>query len=200
MLYHYVYKTVHSNGRYYIGRHTTSDLNDGYLGSGVWVSGIKNKSTLTKEILLFTKSTVELKELEEILINENYDDPMCMNRGRGSNGWTSEEAIETNRNRVLNGTHNFLNGKIPKETQLKRVANGTHQWLGDKNPTHQRLEDGSHIWLSKEHKELTSIRNKERFKNKTHHFLTNVQCPHCKKEGQITAMKRWHFDNCKNRG
>lgn len=23
-------------------------------------------------------------------------------------------------------------------------------------------------------------------------------CPHCAKEGQYRAMKRWHFDNCKN--
>lgn len=24
-----------------------------------------------------------------------------------------------------------------------------------------------------------------------------VACPHCNKEGGITGMKRWHFDNCK---
>jgi hypothetical protein len=24
-------------------------------------------------------------------------------------------------------------------------------------------------------------------------------CPHCNKEGQETAMKRWHFNNCKNK-
>ena len=24
-----------------------------------------------------------------------------------------------------------------------------------------------------------------------------VSCPHCNKEGQLTNMKRWHFDNCK---
>lgn len=26
---------------------------------------------------------------------------------------------------------------------------------------------------------------------------TKVSCPHCGKEGQLTNMKRWHFDNCK---
>ena len=29
-------------------------------------------------------------------------------------------------------------------------------------------------------------------------YTTSV-CPHCKKEGQSTAMKRWHFVNCKQR-
>tara|TARA_R110001592_G_C12603768_1_gene696079 strand:- start:56 stop:490 length:435 start_codon:yes stop_codon:yes gene_type:complete len=24
-------------------------------------------------------------------------------------------------------------------------------------------------------------------------------CPHCNKEGKGTAMKRWHFDNCKHK-
>ena len=27
----------------------------------------------------------------------------------------------------------------------------------------------------------------------------NLICPHCKKEGDATALKRWHFDNCKNK-
>ena len=26
-----------------------------------------------------------------------------------------------------------------------------------------------------------------------------IDCPHCKKNGQFPAMKRWHFDNCKNK-
>ncbi len=27
--------------------------------------------------------------------------------------------------------------------------------------------------------------------------LPSVICPHCKKTGRGTVMKRWHFDNCK---
>lgn len=27
---------------------------------------------------------------------------------------------------------------------------------------------------------------------------TTVACPHCGKEGQLTNMKRWHFDKCKH--
>jgi hypothetical protein len=196
MLYHYVYKTKHNNGRYYIGRHTTPDLNDGYVGSGVWVSGIKNKKDLIKEILHYTNSTQELKKLEEHLIAHHYNDPLCMNRGLGSNGWTSEEAKAENAKRLLAGTHNFLNGEIPKRTQLRRVANGTHPWVGQKNPSLDRIKNGTHLWLSDEHKHATSQNNKKRFSNGTHHFLTEIECPYCEKKGQMTAMKRWHFENC----
>lgn len=29
--------------------------------------------------------------------------------------------------------------------------------------------------------------------------VIKVNCPHCDKEGQKTAMLRWHFDNCKEK-
>jgi len=29
------------------------------------------------------------------------------------------------------------------------------------------------------------------------HNSLRVECPICNKKGQLTAMKRWHFDNCK---
>ena len=199
MKYHYVYKTTHTNSRYYIGRHTTDDLSDNYLGSGVWVVGVKDKSTLKKEILYFAKNTDDLKSAEEQMILENYSDPLCMNRGLGSNGWTSEEATIENKKRLLNGTHNFIGGEIPKRTQLRRVANGTHNFIGDRNPTVDRIKTGTHLWQSEEHKINTSINNKKRFSNGTHHFLNNTECPHCNKIGQLTAMKRWHFENCKNK-
>lgn len=35
-------------------------------------------------------------------------------------------------------------------------------------------------------------------KNNDHHTKHQVICPHCKKEGNSLAMKRWHFNKCKN--
>jgi hypothetical protein len=200
MLYHYIYKTTHPNGRYYIGRHTTKNLNDNYLGSGVWVSGIKDKSILKKEIICFADNTIQLKNIEEKFIAENYDNPFCMNRGLGSNGWTSEEAKLENQKRILNDTHNFIEGDISRRSQLKRVAKGIHPWIGDKNPSIERLKNGTHLWQTDEHKLATAKNNKKRFDNGSHHFLKNVVCPHCTKEGQMAAMKRWHFENCKEKG
>ena len=54
------------------------------------------------------------------------------------------------------------------------------------------VEDGTHYWLSEEHKKEVSQRSKVMSK------ATSV-CPHCGKSGQKIAMGRWHFDNCKHK-
>lgn len=76
---HIIYKTISPSGKYYIGRHSTSDLNDGYLGSGKWVRSVNDKSSLTREILAYANSFDELKLLEEQFISKHIDDPNNMN-------------------------------------------------------------------------------------------------------------------------
>lgn len=62
---------------------------------------------------------------------------------------------------------------------------------------HTALERGtldiSHISDPEVNRE-TAIR---RMGNGTNPFGMKSICPHCGKEGQTSAMKRWHFDNCK---
>ena len=75
IIYHIVYKTIHIDGRYYIGRHSTSNLEDGYLGSGSWVESIKDKATLRREIIDYSAQTIEqLKLLEGKFIDKFFDD------------------------------------------------------------------------------------------------------------------------------
>lgn len=76
---HYIYKITSFSGKFYIGRHSTLNLNDGYLGSGKWVKSIKSKSVLTKEILAIADSFEDLLTLEEKFINENINDANNMN-------------------------------------------------------------------------------------------------------------------------
>ena len=86
---HYVYKTTSNSGKFYIGRHSTSNLNDGYYGSGTWVRQIKDKSTLVVEILEYAANFDELLLLEEAYINALIEHPDNMNYNNSSAGWAT---------------------------------------------------------------------------------------------------------------
>lgn len=124
-MYLFIYKTTHKNGKFYIGRHGALLLEDGYLGSGKWVKSIKDKSSLTREILCFASSMEELHSLEEYYIDLHWNDPLCMNNKKASLGSTSEDA----KRRVALGTHNFLKREDGSSFSSDRVKNGTHNLL-----------------------------------------------------------------------
>lgn len=88
--YHYIYKITRDDGRYYIGMHSTDDLEDGYFGSGQRLSrSIKKHGNgkHRKEILEFLPNRKSLREREaEILTEDLRADPMCMNIAPGGGG------------------------------------------------------------------------------------------------------------------
>lgn len=84
----FIYKTIHTNGRYYIGR-CSRKHSDSYLGSGRWVKSIKDKTQLTRVILSEHSSFEELCEAEERAIREHIDDPLCMNYNDKSVGFAT---------------------------------------------------------------------------------------------------------------
>lgn len=88
---HYIYKTSSPSGKFYIGRHSTDNLNDNYIGSGKWVRQIKDKSSLTVEILEIANTFEELVILEEKYIAQYIDHPNNMNFNNRSVGWASGE-------------------------------------------------------------------------------------------------------------
>lgn len=86
---HYIYKTEHINGKYYIGRHSTNNVDDGYKGSGKWVRLIKDKSLLSVTVLEETNSLDDLKKLEEKYLAEHLGKPNNMNFNQNSVGFAS---------------------------------------------------------------------------------------------------------------
>lgn len=105
-----VYKTTNLiNCKFYIGFHKTSDLEDSYLGSGVWLwrsidkHGIQN---FKKKTLFIFETAEEAYAKEKELVEEAKKDPLCMNLhpggSGGSNGNFSEETLERMRLAALN--------------------------------------------------------------------------------------------------
>lgn len=91
---HYiVYKTTNIlSGRFYIGVHTTSNVDDGYLGSGKRLKAeIKKygKQNFVREVLDNAATRLEMLKVEsELVTNELRLDPLCLNlKNGGEGGW-----------------------------------------------------------------------------------------------------------------
>ena len=93
---HYLYKITRSDGRFYIGIHSTENIDDGYFGSGSQLAkSIRKhgKEKHSKEILEFFESRDLLKEREKIIVDEAMlKDPRCMNMKTGGYGNSSEDS------------------------------------------------------------------------------------------------------------
>jgi hypothetical protein len=89
--FHYIYKTTNlTNGKYYIGMHSTNNINDGYIGSGkrLWYSIKKyGKENFKCEIIENFSNRSSLKKREKELVNEDLlKDSFCLNLMCGGEG------------------------------------------------------------------------------------------------------------------
>jgi hypothetical protein len=93
---HYIYKTTcNVTGKWYVGLHSTYNLDDGYMGSGTILRHSIRKHGVqqhTKEILEFlpTREELVLKEIE-IITKELISDGKCMNLKEGGYGGFANE-------------------------------------------------------------------------------------------------------------
>lgn len=99
---HYIYKITRDDGKYYIGMHSTDNLEDGYFGSGKLITRSIKKHGLrrhSKEILEHMSTREALKVREREIVNEELlGDVLCMNlQLGGGGGWSTEQ-------QSLNGT------------------------------------------------------------------------------------------------
>ena len=89
--YHYIYKTTNlKNSKYYVGMHSTDNLEDGYMGSGKRLRRSLNKhgkENFKFEILEFFSDRKSLIEREKELVNEELlKDSLSMNLKKGGEG------------------------------------------------------------------------------------------------------------------
>jgi hypothetical protein len=161
---HFIYKTTHTNGKYYIGRHSTTNLDDGYIGSGLWPSSIKDKTTLTREVLEYVDTFERLVELEDQYLLEHYGKPNCMNMSNKSTGWAVGSANPMNNPKSLakiSGENHWLN----KNPMLREKITGDNHWM-NKDP--ERKED-----FIKNNPNLDGRNAKIAMKNGKHNSITN---------------------------
>ena len=103
MKYYTIYKTTNLiNNKFYIGLHTTDDLNDKYLGSGIFLKKAIKKygvSNFKKEILHILKTKKEMISKEKEIVNEEFvkrEDTYNMTKGGyGLSTLSEEKRLET---------------------------------------------------------------------------------------------------------
>lgn len=120
MIYYYIYKITCLCGsfknHYYLGRHKTKKLNDGYAGSGVKINKyydkygkIENK-TYIKEILAFYNNDEELTKAEKNFIDDKYiTDPMCLNLCEGGLNISGYSFSKKQKEKISKSVKKFFN-------------------------------------------------------------------------------------------
>ena len=118
---HIIYKITNNiNTKYYIGRHSTDNINDGYLGSGIGIVNAINKygkENFTKEILEEVNTSDELWKRESELVNlDVVNDKMSYNQSVGGKHYlyglkieSEDKFIEHQKNAGILGGKSFYN-------------------------------------------------------------------------------------------
>lgn len=78
MNYYGIYKLTNLvNGKMYIGKHVTNNIDDGYMGSGTWLRRAVKKygiSNFRKEWLGFYEDLDELNYMERVFVDQTFVD------------------------------------------------------------------------------------------------------------------------------
>lgn len=90
-IYYFVYKTTNiKTGQFYIGKHKTSNLEDGYLGSGTRIRRAiakHGKDNFYREILSFHSDETSAAQEELKIVDQSLlKDPQCYNLMPGGHG------------------------------------------------------------------------------------------------------------------
>lgn len=169
-MFYTIYKITNLlDGKIYIGKHQTNDLNDGYMGSGKHILraikkyGIEN---FKKEIIFHASNEIEMNAKEAELVTEEFclrEDTynLCVGGNGGfsyinlngiRNGFEKTMSNETVREKTL------IAGKIGLQTQ-SYLRENNKEWRDNiaKKKSHSLKETfkNGHHWSGKNHSDET---------------------------------------------
>ncbi len=162
--YHYIYKTTcNVTNKFYVGMHSTDNLDDLYIGSGkrLWYSirkhGIENH---VREILEFLENRSSLKTREAEIVNEQFlQDPLCMNLQLGGGGGFSSE--EHKKAYTDSGKLNLINTKEKREKTLAYIRSTIEYRKNMSNSKKEFYKTNTGSFTGKQHTEETKQKMRE---------------------------------------
>lgn len=204
--YHFIYKTTNLlSGKYYIGMHSTDNLNDGYMGSGKRLRRSLNKygkENHKVEILEFLISREELKKREKEIVTLNEIAKVeCMNLtvgGEGSFDIINEKGLNNKSGQC------FLGGKAVSEkfkNDEEFLKNHIARSSVILKKTHKEGKIKYDTFLGRQHSEKTK-KLMSRLKKGTGIGKENSQYGTCwiTKEGMNKKIKKEELKKFKKQG
>lgn len=193
-MYFTVYKTTNLlNGKFYVGMHKTSNIDDEYLGSGkVLLNAIKKygKENFKKEVLFVFDNEEDMKEKEKEIVTEEFlKNNDVYNLCEGGKGGFSY--IEKNQISKFKGKKHKEETKERIRTYMKTIPSRFPKtpWNKDKKMNSSYKLSRSNKVCSEEKKEKLSNALKGKIKEKS-------SCPYCNGFFAKNMLKRWHGENC----
>ena len=149
--YHLIYKTTNLlSGKYYIGMHSTNNLDDGYMGSGRRLRYSINKHGKDNhkvEILEYCNSREELKnrEIDIVTLNEiaKID---CMNLKVGGEGGFISDEQQRHRSQCGGRAHveKLKSDDVYKERHNKTFTKNRLNWINSGKHNFKTFEGKTH--------------------------------------------------------
>lgn len=223
MVHYFVYKTTNLiNGKFYIGKHATSDLNDGYMGSGLALrrAFLKyGRENFVTQIVAEAECEESLNALERNIVTQGLcSDPNSYNIALGGQGGCI----------VLKPDHPLYAATVAKlalankargaATSLRMKAlhaEGKAGMAGKKHSSSTKLKISEtaktvdRAWLtgrvlSAESRAKCTGRPKGIVSDKSKAQVSKLhsadhQCEHCGMMNIASNHKRWHGDKCKHK-
>lgn len=160
--YHIIYKTTNKlNGKFYIGKHSTDVIDDGYFGSGISLTrAIKKYGTenFTREILFIFENQNDMEIKEKELVNENLiHNKQSYNIALGGQGGNLGNLVNL---KISKNTSKALLGKLKTEAHKEAIRKS--KTLNPYNPTEDVKKRISHS-VQKKWNELTTKERQTKF-------------------------------------
>lgn len=164
MTYYGIYKITNLlNGKMYIGQHTTSNIDDGYMGSGKIILRALKKygvENFRKEWLMFCEDEEELNYMERVYVDQTWvdrSDTYNLNLGGDC-----QHLSEQTRKKISNALKDKLKSLDHcLKLSIKKKNNPVKYWKGKKfSDEYRRKLSEAHKGISKGKKLSTETRKK----------------------------------------
>lgn len=123
-----IYKTTNlKTGSFYIGKHRTDDLNDGYLGSGILLKRAIGKygvDAFEREILFVCSDEEAMNLMEQQLVTEELlNNPKCYNLAIGGQGGFLSREISNRHSMIMKGRNKYNDDGYRKSSEKRTGKN-----------------------------------------------------------------------------